>query len=360
MASGSAIAKFNTGMFDSSDIKFQNRSLDGVSRTFALTIPQLPAGLREVVGNAYLLCRIADTIEDEPALSHAQKREFSERFIKVVAGTESASQFAGDLHAELSASTTADERELIRSTERVIRITRACTAFQQQELERCVRVMSRGMAQFQENASLDGLADVSELDRYCYVVAGVVGEMLTELFCDHCPDTAREYPRLIELAVSFGQALQMTNILKDVWDDQARGVCWLPRDVFDISGYDLTRLSEDHHSKGYITGLHRLVEIAHHHQIRALRYIQLLPYQQSGMRRHCLWALGMSVLTLKRIYENPTFSSGSEVKISRLTVRSLISEAQSALGSNQNMTDLFNRLAAGFRSFAEIQEPIII
>jgi hypothetical protein len=33
--------------------------LEGVSRTFAFTIPQLPGGLRETVTNAYLLCRIA-------------------------------------------------------------------------------------------------------------------------------------------------------------------------------------------------------------------------------------------------------------------------------------------------------------
>ena len=41
----------------------QNKHLEGVSRTFALTIPCLPEDLRDWVGNAYLLCRIADTIE---------------------------------------------------------------------------------------------------------------------------------------------------------------------------------------------------------------------------------------------------------------------------------------------------------
>ena len=99
-------------MFKSTDIKYQNRALEGVSRTFALTIPQLPPGLREVVGNAYLLCRIADTIEDEPALTYKQKREFSEQFINVVAGKESAERFAKSLYAQLSATTTSDEREI--------------------------------------------------------------------------------------------------------------------------------------------------------------------------------------------------------------------------------------------------------
>ncbi len=347
-------------MFNSSDLKYQNRALAGVSRTFALTIPQLPDGLRDVVGNAYLLCRIADTIEDEPALSHERKRLFSEQFINVVAGTENANRFAGDLYGKLSKLTTTDERNLIHNTERVIRITHSCTPFQQQAMTRCVRIMSRGMAEFQVKASLEGLNDLSELNQYCYFVAGVVGELLTELFCDHCPDTAREYDHLIKLSISFGQALQMTNILKDVWDDQARGVCWFPKDVFKRNGFDLKSLSDDHRSSGYVRGLHELVEVTHGHQKNALQYIQLIPSHQSGIRRHCLWALGMSLLTLQRIYENPTFSSGAEVKISRLTVRSLIAEAKSALNSNQALADLFNRLSSCFQAFSKYQKPAVL
>ena len=49
-----------------SDAAYQDHILPHVSRTFALTIPQLPPGLRTAVTSAYLLCRIADTIEDEP------------------------------------------------------------------------------------------------------------------------------------------------------------------------------------------------------------------------------------------------------------------------------------------------------
>ena len=47
-----------------SDEVYQDQILPHVSRTFALTIPQLPPGLRTAVTSAYLLCRIADTIED--------------------------------------------------------------------------------------------------------------------------------------------------------------------------------------------------------------------------------------------------------------------------------------------------------
>ena len=69
-----------------SDESYQDQILPHVSRTFALTIPQLPAPLRIAVTNAYLLCRIADTIEDEPALSPGETLAFLERFKAVVAG----------------------------------------------------------------------------------------------------------------------------------------------------------------------------------------------------------------------------------------------------------------------------------
>ena len=61
------------------DEDYQNRILPHVSRTFALTIPQLPPALRTPVTNAYLLCRIADTIEDEvdPAVAATLAMAFS-------------------------------------------------------------------------------------------------------------------------------------------------------------------------------------------------------------------------------------------------------------------------------------------
>jgi farnesyl-diphosphate farnesyltransferase len=69
----------------SSDEVYQDQILPYVSRTFALTIPELPAELRTSVTCAYLLCRIADTIEDEPALSPPETLDFLQRFSAVLA-----------------------------------------------------------------------------------------------------------------------------------------------------------------------------------------------------------------------------------------------------------------------------------
>ena len=101
-----------------------------------------------MVCNAYLVCRIADTIEDEPALSAARKEAFLERFAGVVAGRESAESFARELRPFLSPATHASERDLVANTGRVVRITRGFHAIQRNAIERCVRIMARGMAGF--------------------------------------------------------------------------------------------------------------------------------------------------------------------------------------------------------------------
>ena len=308
----------------SADFACQDRLLQGVSRTFALTIPQLPEPLRVVVGNAYLLCRIADTIEDEPALSATQKQAFSERFVEVVGGRESAERFARELHPLLSHAMHENERDLIANTGQVIRITRRFGTFQRGALERCVSVMTRGMAEFQRNATIDGLEDLQHLDRYCYHVAGVVGEMLTELFCDYSAEIAERREELLGLSVSFGQGLQMTNILKDIRDDQRRGACWLPKDVFRAAGFELRSLSAGQAGPEFTEGLRHLVAIARAHLADALRFTLLIPAREIGIRRFCLWALGMAVLTLRRIHAHPAFTDAAKVKISRRSVRATV------------------------------------
>ena len=328
----------------SDDLAYQAGILPGVSRTFALTIPQLPHPLRDVVGNAYLLCRIADTIEDDPALSAAQKQVFSEHFTRVVAGHEAAERFSRELHPLLSPAMLESERDLVVNAARIVRITHGFPAVQRNALERCVRIMSCGMAEFQRNATRDGLDDLPHLDRYCYHVAGVVGEMLTELLCDYSPEIGERREELLGLSVSFGQGLQMTNILKDVWDDQRRGACWLPRDVFRSAGFDLHSLSTGRTTPEFVAGLLDLVAIAHHHLANALRFTLLIPTRETGIRRFCLWALGMAVLTLRHIHARPAFTDAREVKISRRSVQATVFVTSALARSDPALKLLFETL----------------
>jgi farnesyl-diphosphate farnesyltransferase len=326
------------------DLEYQSRALEEVSRTFALTIPQLPAGLREAVANAYLLCRIADTIEDDPQLSWDEKRHFSEQFVRVLEGELAPMRFSDELYPRLSIELPVSERELVLNTPRVVRITQGFDERQQASMRRCVRIMSTGMAAFQENASRAGLADMAALDSYCYHVAGVVGEMLTDLFCVHDVRIDARRQQLQALAVSFGQGLQMTNILKDVWEDYARGACWLPRDVFEDGEFDLSKMSLGSRDPAFEQGYEILLASARAHLADAVEYALALPNDQTGIRRFCLWAVGMAVLTLRRIHATPGFSSGAQVKISRRNVAATIKITNLCVRQDWMLRALFEML----------------
>lgn len=329
------------------DGEFQAAILPRVSRTFALTIPLLPRDLAVTVANAYLLCRIADTIEDEPALSAAEKRRFSRRFIAVVAGDEPGSRFAEELAPLLSAATSEAERELVLNAARIVGLTHRFPLAQRRAMERCVAIMATGMAAFQARNSVRGLRDQSETDRYCYFVAGVVGEMLTELFCLHAPAVAENRARLMKLAVSFGQGLQMTNILKDMWEDRRRGACWLPREIFDSRGIDLALLAPERQPPGLGDAIDDLVATAHAHLRNALAYTLLIPPHEGGIRRFCFWAVAMALLTLRSIHRRATFSAAEEVKISRAAVRVSGLATQALARTNTGLTIAFGLLARG-------------
>lgn len=328
------------------DLAYQRGVLPGVSRTFALTIPVLPDDLAVVMTNAYLLCRLADTIEDDPGLRAEQKSRFHARFVAVVRGEEPAQPFAEDLAPLLSARVLPAEHDLVRNTAAVTRVTHSFSAAERAALTRCIAIMCRGMPEFQRSKSLRGLEDHAELAEYCYYVAGVVGEMITELFCLHCPELMPKRQEMLRLAVSFGQGLQMTNILKDIWDDRQAGACWLPRSAF-VRGYDLSQLESWHSEPAFRAGLNELIGVGHAHLRNALEYTCLVPKRETGIRRFCLWAIGLAVLTLRKIHRHPTFRSGSEVKVSRRTVKATVLTTNLTLMSNRALRLIFARAADG-------------
>ena len=330
-----------------SDEAYQDQILPSVSRTFALTIPQLPPDLSRSVTNAYLLCRVADTIEDEPQIAPPDTLLYMERFSDAVAGVDDAQLLGTELAQKLSQWTLPAERELIINLPRVIRVTRQLPLRQQAAIRRCVDTMCHGMHQFQRTASVRGLDTVADLDSYCYYVAGVVGEMLTELFCSYSADIERHRAQLSRLAPSFAQGLQMTNILKDVWEDRSRGACWLPQEVFSRHGIDLSHVTAETGGRGFAAGMHELVGLAHAHLRNALEFTLLIPAREVGIRRFCLWAIGLAVLTLKRIAANPGFTRGTQVKVSRRTVAVTLALSNAATRHNDLLRFLFNRAAAG-------------
>ena len=79
--------------------------------------------------------------------------------------------------------------------------------------------------------------DLPGLQRYCHLVAGVVGEVAARIFGHTDPQT-------IHYAHRLGRALQLTNIIRDVGDDARRGRIYLPMSElqrFDVKAHELLR-----------------------------------------------------------------------------------------------------------------------
>jgi len=217
------------------------------SRTFALTIPLLPEPTRYEVTVAYLLFRVADTLEDATRWPAERKRAELGRLADLLRDTRPA--VAERLGASWAADPPCDHagyRELLSALPEVVRsLEQLAPAAQRPIREHLGRTIDR-MAGFvgQDTDRGPALVDIADLRRYCYAVAGIVGEMLTELFLLERPSLEQVAQALRSDAAAFGEALQLVNILKDAATDVSEGRSFLPpglaRDrVFGLARTDL-------------------------------------------------------------------------------------------------------------------------
>lgn len=221
--------------------------LQKTSRTFALSIPVLPEPTNREVMIAYLLFRIADTFEDAAHWKPEARIAALHDFNALLASYERPE--AERLAASWSAagpSPHAGYRELIAAVPFVLDAFFALSPEAVASVRAHVIRSAEGMAGYVARTR-DGtlaLSDVADLQAYCYVVAGIVGEMLTELFLLGRATLEPGAAFLRARAATFGEALQLVNILKDSASDAAEGRSYLPKggrrgDVFALARHDL-------------------------------------------------------------------------------------------------------------------------
>ena len=199
------------------------------SRTFALAIPCLPSPARLEVTIAYLLLRVADTIEDGTRLNREEKLTALDRF-EACLRTESTAT-TGPLDLPRQPSENAHDLALLDELPLVLRSLRRIRSPVREEIIKCTRATVGGMQAFITDGSSAGnvqIHSVDELRRYCYFVAGIVGELLTEIFVAGATWLQDVHGELHDNAAAFGEALQLVNILKDADDDQQNGRVFVP------------------------------------------------------------------------------------------------------------------------------------
>jgi farnesyl-diphosphate farnesyltransferase len=227
--------------------------LIATSRTFALAIPLLPEPLRREVTLSYLLFRVADTFEDAASWPRALRVEALGRFDELLEnpGREEIEKVSRHWAEEVPCEQLG-YRELLADLPFVLDAFFALSPEAVVLIREHVLRTSRGMAGFVARTTDEGelrLRDVRDLQDYCYVVAGIVGELLTELFLLGRPHLEPAAAGLRERSRAFGEGLQLVNILKDSASDATQGRRYLPdgverAEVMTLARHDLQAASE--------------------------------------------------------------------------------------------------------------------
>jgi phytoene/squalene synthetase len=253
--------------------EFYQRHLDAVSRSFALCIPQLDPPFRERVALSYLLLRVLDTVEDAPFQDRQlQQRQFEtfRRFLRKPPARAQVDAFRASFPGQI----TDGERDLLADTQAFLEDAHQLPAGARGVIFGGIDRMAQGMAAYALRPPPLRLVDLEDVTRYCCIVAGLVGEMLTRLWA-----LGGEPPPSMVFAYRFGLFLQKVNILKDQAEDEMAGRFLVP---------DRRELLASLRADGE----------------GALAYLTSLPPAERGYRTFCAWSLMLGATSLS-LMEGP-------------------------------------------------------
>jgi farnesyl-diphosphate farnesyltransferase len=206
--------------------------LQKTSRTIALAIPLLPEPTRTEVSVASLLFQVIGTFETATQWSVRRRIEGLAHFNELLDGApEAAHEIVRESARDLPV-THAGHKELLENIPNVLRALQHLRTDARTSIRRHVGRSADGMAMFMSRsdgpAALE-LGTVDDLRDYCYVVGGIAGETLTELFVLDRPKLARVAQDLKSRAAAFGEGLRLVHILNATKLEQPEGRVYLPR-----------------------------------------------------------------------------------------------------------------------------------
>lgn len=198
-------------------ISAPNRLVKATGSNFYYSFLFLPPAKRKAITTVYKFCRILDDIVDNEQTGYDPYVELQHWRDEVEACYHAVPQttFGEELSAAI------DEFDLPK----------------QPFLD-----LIEGMEMDLKWTSYQTFADLRE---YCYRAASTVGLICIEIFGYDSPAT-REY------AVNLGLALQLTNILRDLKEDAARGRIYIPLEDLERFGYSESELKANRYNAPFI------------------------------------------------------------------------------------------------------------
>ena len=183
------------------DLEAVEAVVRGAGTSFYRGIAVLPPARRHAMYGIYAFCRIVDDIADDPA-PFETRRPRLDAWRRRVAGL-----YRGETDDAVT---------------RVLAGAVAAFGLRQSDFEAVIDGMEM-------DAAAIVAPSLAELDLYCDRVAAAVGRLSVRAFGDASPAAD-------QVAWHLGRALQLTNILRDIAEDAARGRLYLPRELLDAAG----------------------------------------------------------------------------------------------------------------------------
>lgn len=342
--------------------EYLNVFMNRVSRSFAFVMPCLEEPLSQFTGTAYLICRVADNIEDCEESLPWKKERFAE-FLQLLSEPWLAAEVLSGWDREPWPGLTPEEKQLMSLADglRLWEIYALIPDESRNIIGRWACAMARGMYQIEDpqdapwlvkRNGVHLLADELDYNRYCYFVAGTVGHMVTELVIHHYRLTDGVADRLLANCEAFGRGLQKTNIVKDFAEDLGRGICYLPDEWLRETDYSPLSLMG-----APVIWRQKVVKDVMEELERATDYVLTLPYGAVGSRRAsllCLLPAYQTILLAVREQEK-LFTAEHHVKISRRTLAQCMQDSQSIVSDNeailQYSREVYGAVATMFNGF---------
>ncbi len=324
-------------------------ALPRVSRTFALNIRVLRGELHRCVLLGYLVCRILDTVEDSASLSPEARARLLRRFPSVVssgAWERLLREWVRDAKAEKLDGNSADV-ELVERSVQVISCFKRLNPEYQRLSERMFATMAHGMAEYSERSLPGGewiLRDLEDLERYCYYVAGVVGEFLCGSFLLAYSIEGRTAQTLREHCVAFGLGLQITNIAKDILRDRRGGRTYVPESFLREARLSAEEFRGGERPLQALSAYRALLSEAYANLRRGYTFTRTIPRRHFRLRLFCIRPLWMAFETVKTLAAHPDLlADDRDVKISRKQVRRILLATTPMVAGNWMIERSFSR-----------------
>jgi farnesyl-diphosphate farnesyltransferase len=326
--------------------------LEGVSRSFYLTLKALPEGLREPLSLAYLLARAADTMADSASVPGVVRTACLHEFDRLLQSEErdpsAEAKLCKDLLREF-APMQEDKHEAVL----LERLQDAFDAFRASPprhaaamrgvLAPIVRGQLLDIERFPADGTVRALRSVDELEEYTWLVAGCVGEFWTKLCALEEPemfDPGVTTEQMVDWGVRYGKGLQLVNILRDVGKDMRMGRCYFPES--ELSNHGLTLAAVQADPAKLLPVMQPWRERCREHLDCGLRYLDAVRHKRLLFATALPLLIGIRTLTLIDKATPAELLQG--VKVSRAEVGKILFDAGIASLRRGGMRKLAEKL----------------